>query len=326
MKAESSRNAGRNTDTCPSDESLVQVVAGTADAQLLGVVTRHLDQCPTCCERLDAVTPSFPGDSLTLSEASARAKDSQVVDRLQELSAEELGSLVDTSSLNNQNTVVPFKPSERKKWEDLSPWLEACDPDDGIAKLGEFVLTKLLGRGGMGVVFLAEDQKLGREVAIKVLSPSLAHDEDARNRFRREARAIAKVQHPCIVNVFQVVDDADLPYIVMEYVKGRSLDQVLAKHGRLSSKQTARVAKQVAAALNAAHAAGLIHRDVKPANVLIESGTGRAKLTDFGLVRGANDITLTQTGSIIGTPAYICLLYTSPSPRDRTRSRMPSSA
>ena len=163
----------------------------------------------------------------------------------------------------------------------------------------------MLGRGGMGVVLKAFDPALSRNVAIKVLSASLASCGAARRRFLREARAAAAVVHEHVVSVFAVDETAGLPFLVMEYVPGRSLQDRLDKMGPLSLPEILRIGMQTAAGLAAAHAQGLVHRDVKPANILLENGVERVRLSDFGLARAAADAAVTQSGLIAGTPHYM---------------------
>jgi serine/threonine protein kinase len=170
---------------------------------------------------------------------------------------------------------------------------------------GRYVLKGRLGSGGMGVVWLAHDELLNRDVAVKQLKlPNLAPGVSDVARAMREARIAARLQHPNAITVFDVVVEDELPWIVMEYLPSRSLAAVLAEHGPLSPGETARIGEKIATALAAAHAAGIVHRDVKPGNVLI-GHDGAVKLTDFGISRADGDVTLTEAGSLSGTPAYL---------------------
>ncbi|QDT14937.1 WD40 repeat domain-containing serine/threonine protein kinase [Alienimonas californiensis] len=171
--------------------------------------------------------------------------------------------------------------------------------------LGDYRVLEPVGRGGMGVVWRARDRRLDRIVAIKALAPQLAADPVARRRFVREARAAAAVTHPHVVTIHAVEPDGPTPFLVMEYVAGRSLKEKLDADGPLELRETLRIGAQIAAGLAAAHERGLIHRDVKPGNVLLENGVERVKLTDFGLARVADDVALTRTGQIAGTPQYM---------------------
>jgi serine/threonine-protein kinase len=169
---------------------------------------------------------------------------------------------------------------------------------------GRYRLGSLLGVGGMARVYLASDRVLERQVAVKVLRSSDAQDPLFVERFRREARAAARLSHPNIVAVFDSGSDGGLPYLVMEYVPGESLAQLLVSQGRLTPRRAVELAIQVCAALAAAHAQGLVHRDVKPANVLV-SPDGQVKVTDFGIVKASAATTLTGTGTVLGTAAYL---------------------
>jgi eukaryotic-like serine/threonine-protein kinase len=169
---------------------------------------------------------------------------------------------------------------------------------------GRYQLGSLLGVGGMASVYLATDRVLERQVAVKVLRSSDAQDPLFVERFRREARAAARVSHPNIVAVFDSGSDADQPYLVMEYVPGESLAQLLARQGRLTPRRAAELGVAVCAALAAAHAQGLVHRDIKPANVLV-GPDGQVKVTDFGIVKASAATTLTGTGTVLGTAAYL---------------------
>jgi serine/threonine protein kinase len=166
-----------------------------------------------------------------------------------------------------------------------------------------------LGRGGMGVVYLAEQLTLGRKVALKVIAPAFSSDPEFRQRFEREARAAASLDHPNIVPVFEADDHDGLLFLAMRFVRGTDLASVLAEQGRLEPFHAANVTRQIAGALDEAHRHGLIHRDVKPANVLVTDPTpeGHVYLTDFGLAKNAavNSAGLTNSGQFVGTIDYI---------------------
>jgi WD40 repeat protein/serine/threonine protein kinase len=191
-----------------------------------------------------------------------------------------------------------------------SAWLRLLDPPlpdrpQTLGRLGAYEVLEVLGQGGMGVVLKARDPALDRLVAIKVLTPSLAHGAAARRRFAREARAVAAVGHEHIVAIHAVDEFRGLPYLVMQYVPGRSLQDRLDAEGPLELKEILRIGTQAARALAAAHAQGVVHRDIKPANILLENCVERVKLTDFGLARAIDDASLTQSGIIAGTPQYM---------------------
>ena len=177
---------------------------------------------------------------------------------------------------------------------------------------GRYRLKSQIGGGGMGTVWLARDELLGREVAIKqVLSPpgvAAAEADQQRQRALREGRIAARLSHPHAISVYDVALESDQPWLVMEYLPSRSLSAVLTEDGVLRVDQVAQIGAQVADALAATHAAGIVHRDVKPANILIGQGgriEGLVKITDFGISHASGDVTLTQTGQITGTPAFL---------------------
>jgi serine/threonine protein kinase/Leucine-rich repeat (LRR) protein len=179
------------------------------------------------------------------------------------------------------------------------------DPGE-IGRLGEYRVLRLLGKGGMGLVFEAEDPRLRRRIALKVMRPRLAASRAARERFLREARAAAAVEHDHIVPIFQVGEDKGVPFIAMPFLKGESLDHRLRRQPVLPVPEVVRIGRETAEGLAAAHAVGLIHRDIKPANLWLECAAGRVKVLDFGLARvPAGDAQLTQEGAILGTPAFM---------------------
>ncbi|MFF0146748.1 serine/threonine protein kinase [Amycolatopsis sulphurea] len=181
--------------------------------------------------------------------------------------------------------------------------------DEGRLVAGRYRVAGKIGAGAMGAVWQAHDEILGRTVAIKqmLLQPGLdQHEaEDARQRTMREGRIAARLHHPNAITVFDVVtDDNGQPCLIMEYLASTSLAQVLQEHGTLPPLEVARIGAQVAAALREAHAVGIVHRDIKPGNILLaENGT--VKITDFGISRAKDDVTVTKTGMIAGTPAYL---------------------
>ena len=170
--------------------------------------------------------------------------------------------------------------------------------------LGRYRLGETLAVGGMGTVFTATDEKLGRRVAIKILADNLARDESFVERFRREARAAAGLSHPNVAGVYDYGEENGSHFIVMELVEGRDLSQLLRAEGPMSAERTVTIVSQICAALAHAHAAGTVHRDVKPANIIV-SENDQVKVTDFGIARAAGDSKLTLTGSVLGTAQYI---------------------
>ncbi|MBE3041675.1 serine/threonine protein kinase, partial [Candidatus Bathyarchaeota archaeon] len=168
---------------------------------------------------------------------------------------------------------------------------------------GHYRINKILGRGGMGVVYLADDTRLKRPVALKFLPPGLALDEDIRRRFIIEAQAAAALSHPNICTIYEVDDQAEKAFISMEYVEGESLREKVAK-GSLPFDQVLDIALQVCAGLVEAHKKGIVHRDIKSANIML-TANGQAKIMDFGLAKVAGTAMVTKEGSTMGTMAYM---------------------
>jgi serine/threonine protein kinase/WD40 repeat protein len=196
----------------------------------------------------------------------------------------------------------------RQEWTGCEAILTVLDPptdSSSIGSLGAYQILEVIGRGGMGLVLKGLDPVLRRIVAIKVLAPELSYLGSARLRFAREARAAASVAHEHVVAIHAVDSAQGLPYLVMQYVAGTSLQQRIEQKGPLAVQEILRIAMQTASGLAAAHAQGLVHRDIKPANILLENGIERVQITDFGLARAADDVSLSQSGVAAGTPHYM---------------------
>jgi hypothetical protein len=243
----------------------------------------HLETCATCRETLEA-------------GAGDRAAWSQVREFL--------------SSVGSGEDLTRDAASDGIEIGDhgVAAVLRLLGPTDDPAMLGRlagYEIVGVIGCGGMGVVIKGFDPRLNRFVAIKLLAPHLAASASARRRFAREAKAAAAVVHENVVAIHGVSEFQGLPYLVMPYVKGESLQKRLDRAGALSVIEILRIGRQIAAGLAAAHAQGLIHRDVKPANILLEENVERLQLTDFGLARTVDDASETRTGIIAGTPQYM---------------------
>ncbi len=249
----------------------------------------HLELCPAC--------------QRTLEECAAH-RDAWTA-------ARSLGALTQARSPVLSDVIDQLKldpESDHGSSDGAQLPLDFLDPPDRpgpLGRIGQYEVLEEVGRGGMGVVLKALDPGLHRVVAIKVLAPQLAVSGTARKRFTREARAAAAVGHENVVTIHAVEEFKGLPYLVMQYVAGPSVQQRLADGGPLPVAEILRIGFQTAAGLAAAHAQGLIHRDVKPANILLENGVERVKLTDFSLARAIDDASVTQTGVVTGTPPYM---------------------
>ena len=276
-------------DPCPDPVRWGDLLDGRLPEPVAGALSSHLEGCPGCQSALERLTAGEAGwaDAARALEQPPRPALRQAIERLK--AETEVG--LDTPGPATTGTGVP-------------PFLRPSADPAYLGRLGPYEVLGVIGRGGMGVVLKAFDPGLRRPVAIKVLAPQWASHPEARQRFEREARAAARVRHANAVAIHAVEEADGLPYLVMEYVPGISLQQHLDRNGPLDVEEILRIGSQAAAGLAAAHDRGLIHRDVKPANILIDAA-GNVRLTDFGLARAADDTTLTQTGVIAGTPQYM---------------------
>jgi serine/threonine protein kinase len=189
---------------------------------------------------------------------------------------------------------------------ELTDFLAPAEAADEIGRLGGYRVLRVLGAGGMGVVFLAEEVALGRLVAVKAMLPALAASAVNRDRFRREARAIAQIVHDHIVTIYHVNEDRGIPFLVMPYLQGESLEARARRDPVFSVSEICRIGRETAEGLAAIHERGLIHRDIKPANIWLEAPVQRVKILDFGLARAARgEQQLTQAGAIVGSPAFM---------------------
>ncbi len=244
------------------------------------MLEEHLSECPECRDRL--------GDRTAARELWEKAS---LYLRDDDFLAEPLSGFESSTS----------DASIRQVLELLAP----TDDPQMLGRLGSYEVSGVIGAGGMGVVLKAYDRSLDRTVAIKVLAPHLASSGAARNRFAREAKAAAAVLHPNVIDIHGVSNGDPLPYLVMSCVRGTSLQKRIEVEGPLASGETLRIGAQIAAGLAAAHAQGLVHRDITPSNILLEEGIERVAITDFGLARAVDDATMTRSGVITGTPQYM---------------------
>lgn len=285
--------------TCPTNDDLRALLRDDGQNEYARNITSHVGVCIGCQCRMEELATS---GTATLSAAVRH------IDRAEPPKDSEYWRALD--QVQGPQT-LPFGGGHETPRESLSDlqldFLDVSDEADSIGRLSSFEVRGVIGRGGMGVVLKCFDPDLQREVAIKILDPQLANNKDMRQRFCREARAAAAVSHDNLVAVYQVDEDArsGLPFLVMQLVNGESLEQRLRRVGKLSPIEVARIGLQAAAGLTSAHASGLIHRDIKPGNILLETATEKVRLTDFGLARVAEDSRITRTGFVAGTPLYM---------------------
>lgn len=276
------------TEHC-SDVELDTLLNGTETSELFRNAAGHMEVCPECQQKLT----QFVGQERQWSELHDMLRpidgdcgDSGVLLRFRKDRTARLQRVASDEASVKKLLDVPSHP-------------------EMLGRLGRYEIEAMIGSGGMGVVLKGFDSELNRPVAIKMLAPHLARVGAARQRFARESRAAAAVVHEHVVAIHDVESDADVPYLVMQYVPGDSLQVRVERDGPLDVNEILRIGSQIAAGLAAAHQQGIVHRDIKPANILLERGIERAYLTDFGLARVVDDASLTQTGIVAGTPQYM---------------------
>ncbi len=334
---------------CPRNDALERFLLGqVADEEASGI-EHHLDECDQCRAALCAIEVDDP---VVAAAQSARTESMDgLPDELDRTRGENLERLIERlSSLGGTggNTTAALglvsTPAETESTQEIYEFLAPPEAPGEIGRLGPYRVLKLLGAGGMGVVFQAEDTNLHRMVAIKAIRPTLAASASARRRFVREARAIAGLEHENIVKILHVGEDRGVPFLAMPFLPGETLEDRLAREGRLPIATVLEIGRQIAAGLAAAHDRGLVHRDVKPSNIWLERSrhaprdeSGRpndvdpsenaasvndvrsqvrsphaeregyiVKLLDFGLVRAVGgEEQVTHSSVIVGTPAYM---------------------
>ncbi len=260
---------------CLNPEQLHLMLRGELPPAQLAAIEAHLSQCEDCRAKIDHAS----GDTQWWSEARESLRPTEA----------------DPAANTSADTA----------YDDVLHLLGPTDDPRMLGRIATYEIAGILGRGGMGVVFKGLDSALNRYVAIKMLLPHLAASGAARKRFAREAQAAAAVVDDHVMPIHNVAEWQGVPYLVMPYTRGVSLQRRLNDRGPLDLREILRIGMQTARALAAAHAQGLVHRDVKPANIMLAEGVERVTLTDFGLARAADDATLTRTGTLAGTPQYM---------------------
>lgn len=247
----------------------------------------HLNQCADCRLELEKQA----GDTKYWDDASTLLKPTEF-----DLAGDARYSVAGTTSVQQQHPVAV---------QDALDCLAPTDDPHHLGRIGTYEVTGVVGVGGMGVVLKAIDPSLDRVVAIKMMGPRLANNETARKRFAREAKAAAAVMHPNVIPIHSVSSESSVPYLVMAFNRGSSLQKRIERDAPLQIVEVLRIGSQIAAGLAAAHEQGLVHRDIKPENILLEEGVERVAITDFGLARAIDDNSVTQCGVIAGTPMYM---------------------
>ncbi len=301
---------------CPSVNDLHRFVLGQTPEAEAEKLERHLAGCSKCLASLaDLRSEDTLVEAVRGQQRADQPENPLVASLIARLGAQPLPLPTDpgevTAALPSPlaseagsppDTASPHLEGTQEVFECLAPAQAA----DEIGRLGPYRVLRMLGVGGMGVVFQAEDTALQRQVALKTLLPSLAARPSARQRFLREAQAAAAIDHEHVIPIFQVGEDHGVPFLAMPFLKGESLEDRLKRVGRLPSAEVLRIGREIAEGLAAAHQHGVIHRDIKPANVWLEGSRGKVKILDFGLARAvAGDTQLTQQGMVLGTPAFM---------------------
>ena len=278
-------------DTCTQSQQLTDLIQGLLSDEKDAMLREHVEVCSACQEELQRLvgadeTADSVSDHLRKPRGTSDSALLDVIDRLKTPPWE------DQAEAEEPEGDLPLD------------FLDPSDEPNSLGRLAQYEITEVAGQGGMGIVLKGIDTKLSRVVAVKVLAPVLASNPTARRRFLREAKAAAAVSHDHVVTIY-AVDEACLPYLVMEFIDGQSLQQKIDRQGQLSLKEILRIGRQVAAGLAAAHEQGIIHRDIKPSNILLQNGIERVQITDFGLARAVDDVRITRTGDVAGTPQYM---------------------
>jgi serine/threonine protein kinase len=278
---------------CPEQRVFNDLLNGALTNEQEMQLIEHLTTCRLCQHTLESLTAG------TVDDVKRQLQQGREAWSLSE-------GLQQTIQRLKDQTPNP-ETSEENDWSEeiLLRSLAPSQIQGHLGRLGSYEIVEIIGRGGFGVVFKAFDPSLNRFVALKVLAPHLASNAAARKRFAREAKAAAAVRDEHVVAIHSVDEANGLPYLVMEYISGISLQQRLDRNGPLALEEILRIGRQTASGLAAAHSQGLIHRDIKPANILLENNVERVKITDFGLARAADDAGQTQSGMLAGTPQYM---------------------
>jgi len=312
--------------SCPTDQDLQQLLLGQIPDAEAEPLEEHLEQCDRCLQAASTLKAEDTlAEAVRCQAAVVELSTGDIVEglmqRLEKLRPAMAPAPQSTAGTIPGDATPPAAPAGTAT-EVLYDFLAAPQGPGELGRLGQYRILRVLGAGGMGVVFEAEDPHLGRLVALKTMLPSLASNPSARQRFLREAKAVAAIDHDHIVTIHQVGEEDGVPFLAMSLLKGESLENRLQRETKLPVPQVLQIGREIADGLAAAHAQGLVHRDIKPANLWLEAkenGTmkvatasvsdstfKRVKILDFGLARAAGDTTpLTQSGAIVGSPAYM---------------------
>ena len=311
--------------SCPDRQILALLLDPRTKEEDVAPVEEHVLACETCCQVLRELESADTFVEAARGTQASLPADGEVQRVIAGLKAAKAPQISSAAALDE--TLASKCEATEDAW-DLGTLLDPPEGESELGRFGGYRVLRVLGSGGMGLVFEAEDPKLRRRVALKVMKRALASKDEHHQRFLREARAAAAIEHPHIVTVYQVGEHKGIPFLAMQLLKGESLDERLRRQredglprpssthgdglgrpssvsGTLPLEEVLRIGRETAEALAEAHQRNLIHRDIKPANIWLEGASGWVKLVDFGLAHAAEDVHLTQTGMILGTPAYM---------------------
>ena len=279
---------------CPDEQAWRLFVAGKLSSDESQSLREHSESCSTCQSTIQrvSVTPTPLAIDTVATPHDTAKKNSELTNT--------------KPFLRGDNQDCDPGSFEIEEFEFDHTLLTASERPGSLGRLGKYEVHKIIGSGAFGVVLKVFDEQLRRSVAIKILNRQFSSSATARRRFIREARAAAAVSHPNVVSIHAVEEQAGIPFLVMELVAGPSLRDRIADQTKLPPIEVIRLGAQIASGLAAAHAQGVVHRDIKPGNIMLEKNLDRVKITDFGLARVAVDnIELTSRGMAMGTPAYM---------------------
>jgi serine/threonine protein kinase len=294
---------------CPGVEILELYAVGRVSDAEARRLEEHLKGCLPCIARLPTLGEGDPLVQALRAPKNQSPSEIAVVNRLQEQLRGlrppiATARLVATNALDGNAT--PSSGESVEAEEDVRALLAPAQDADEIGRLGPYRVLDVVGLGGMGVVFAAEDPQLKRPIALKAIRPALATNSGARQRFRQEAQRMAALTHDHILAIHHIGEDRGVLFLAMPLLQGESLEDRLRRQSPLPLAEVLRIGRETALGLAAAHERGVIHRDVKPANLWLEAPTRRVKILDFGLARLVEDDTgLTSSGAIVGTPSYM---------------------
>lgn len=314
------------TSACPNTDTLQRYALGELPPDHALTITKHLVRCRFCTDDVAMLKQA----GATLANPATNANAGRLIGKQPGSSTEIRPQLAPKT--DGRPPGVPVQPTDGRGLASPAPtsahlnlpkthtalcaFLAAPQRDDEIGRLGPYRVLRILGHGGMGVVFEAEDEGLQRKVALKTLHANHAADPTARQRFLQEGRSAAAVDHENVVTIFQVGEANDVPYLAMQFLQGRSLEQKLRIEKQLPSREILRIGQEIAQGLAAAHRLRLVHRDIKPSNIWLTAvqepnrttpTDGRVKILDFGLARAMEQTgpALTQQGLVVGTAGYM---------------------